>query len=63
MKLDETTLVYMGITELLDKIAKAVRDPYKLPAWQVEPTPAEQRRLEMEERIKQLAREQVYDGL
>jgi len=60
VELDETTRVYIGISERLEEIAKAVRSQKTLPPWQVPMTPAEKERMEMERRLREVA--ELYVG-
>jgi len=55
VELDETTRIYAGLSDVLEKVAKYVRDEKKYPPFVVPATKQEQEKLEQEAMIKQMA--------
>lgn len=59
MRLDQTTRVYIGISQRLERLAKQAKDPKVLPPWQYPMSPAQQQEIELERKLKEAAERYV----
>jgi hypothetical protein len=55
MKLDETTKLYIGVTERMDRVVGRVKAKETLPPWQMPMDAKTREKLAMEAAIKQYA--------